>query len=68
MRRFSVSPDEVRQALESPDSKQTSEKGRQNAWRKRADRYIRVTYVEEERRTVVITVTLKDRLPKGVRG
>jgi hypothetical protein len=68
MRKFSVSPEEVRQVLEDPEFRQASEKGRQNAWRKRADRYIRVTYVEETERTVVVTVTLRDRLPEGARG
>ncbi|MBE0431582.1 MAG: DUF4258 domain-containing protein [Dehalococcoidia bacterium] len=65
MRRFGVSPGEVEQLLEGPDHTESGEKGRRNAWRKRNDRYIRVTYVEEQERTVVVTVTLKDRLPKG---
>ena len=45
-----------------------TEKGRQNAWKKKDDKYIRVTYVGEEERTVVVTVALKDRLPRGGRA
>jgi len=54
--------------MEAPEFVEASEKGRQNAWKKKDDRYIRVTYVEEEERTVVVTVTLKDRLPRGEKG
>lgn len=68
MRRFGVSAEEVKQALESPEAREATAKGRQNAWKKRDDRYIRVTYVEEGARAVVVTVTVKDRPPKGVPG
>lgn len=67
MRKFRVSAAEVRLVLEQPEMREAGDRGRQNAWRNKGDRYIRVTYVEEEARTVVVTVTLKDRLPGGVR-
>ena len=68
MRKFRISPEEASQAIEAAECIEPTEKGRQNAWKKKDDKYIRVTYLGEEERSVVVTVTLKDRLPRGGRG
>jgi len=64
MRKFRVDQDEIRQVLEKPDSVESSIKGRKSAWKKIGNRCFRVIYVEETLRLIVITVTLKDKLPE----
>ena len=61
VKKFRISPQEVRETIDMPDFTEPSEKGRQNAWKKKGNRYIRVTYLKEEAEIVVITVTLKER-------
>ena len=68
MRKFRISPEEVIQVIDAAERIEPTGKGRQNAWKKKDNKYIRVTYVGEKERTVVVTVTLKDRLPREERG
>ena len=67
MRKFRISPEEARQAIEAPEFIEASERGRQNAWKKKGDKYVRVTYLGEGGKTIVITVALKDQPPRGGR-
>jgi len=56
---------QVTEVIKAPDFTELSIKGRRNAWKKKNGKYIRATYLEEEARMVVVTVTLKDKLPGG---
>ena len=65
MRKFKIEEEEVNRAIEAPDFTIPGIKERQNAWKKKDNRYIRVTYLKESDKIVVVTVTLKDKPPEG---
>ena len=50
-------------ALEQPDRVTPSDRGRLNAWKRSAERWLRVTYTVEDSGRVVITVTPRRRGP-----
>ena len=62
MRQYRITRDEVELILSAPDFLEPDEDNHLNATKVVEDRIIRVTYVEEENRTVIITVTPRDRL------
>ena len=57
VRLYRVSLEEVRRVLEEPSSVKDSIKGRRNAYGTLGGRVLRVTYIEEGERIVVVTVT-----------
>ena len=61
MRRHEVSEDDVRAVLLEPDDLVPTVRGRMNATKAVAGRINRVTYGEEEARTVIVTVTPRRR-------
>lgn len=61
MRLYDISRHDVVQVLEKPDRYEPSIKGRTNAWRDVGGRQLRVTYIEEERQFVIVTVTPLER-------
>ena len=65
MRKFKVDQGEVMKAIQFPDMEQPSIKSRRNAWKKRKHNYIRVTYLIENGKIIVVTVTLKEKCPGG---
>ena len=62
MRLYRITRNEVELALEDPDFLELDADNHLNATKVIASRIIRVTYVEEESQTVIITVMPKDRL------
>ncbi len=67
MRLWKIAEADVRMALEKPEDVTPSYRGRKNAWKQFGKSWLRVTYAEEAKATVVVTVTPMDRKP-GRRG
>lgn len=65
MRFWRVTQNDVIAVLNDPDQVTPSRKGRQNAWKRTVKQWMRVTYISEGARTVVVTVTIKPRGPEG---
>ena len=66
MRLYEIVPDEVIEALAYPSLIQPGEHGRQHAWKTmQTGKTLRITFVEESGRYVVITVTPKRFMPEG---
>ena len=72
MRRYAVTAEDVETVLLQPLLLMSTEKGRTNAWcsptealREGGYAWLRVTFIEEAGRTVVITVTPRRRGPEG---
>ncbi len=65
MRFWHVSQNEVIAVLNDPDQVTSSRKGRLNAWKRTGKQWVRVTYISEGARTVVVTVTARPRGPEG---
>ena len=66
MRLYDIAPEDVIEALECPSLTQPGEYGRQHAWKTtQAGKTLRVTFIEESGRCVVITVTPKRFMPEG---
>jgi hypothetical protein len=65
MRKFKIDKDDIIKTIRFPDILQPSVKNRINAWVKKEHRYIRVTYLKEDGRIIVVTVTLKEKGPGG---
>ena len=65
MRKFGIGLDIVRKVIKKPYLIEPSIKGRKNIWREVQDKYYRVTCFEESNRTVIITVTPKEKIPGG---
>ena len=65
LKRFRVDEVDVRTVLDAPQFDEPDERhaGRRNAWGKRGSLWIRVTYVREPQRTVVITLTVRRKGP-----
>jgi hypothetical protein len=59
MRRHRISEIEVESAMRSPEHLTSSIEGRMNAWVKLPDRFLRVTYKEENGELAVITAVKK---------
>lgn len=57
MRLYDISRQDVLQVLETAERYAPTIKGRTNAWRDISGRQLRVTYIEEERQFVIVTVT-----------
>ncbi len=64
MRGREISEDLTQQTLSAPDWEESSVSGRMNRWKRFGDRFLRVTYREEEERIVVISAVFKRRAPK----
>ena len=62
MRLYGISSQEVESTIVSPDLVEPTRRSRLNAIKSVSDRIVRVTYVEEADRIVVITVTPRRRL------
>lgn len=65
MRKFKIDKDDILKTIQFPDILQPSVKNRTNAWVKKEHKYIRVTYLKENGRIIVVTVTLKEKGPGG---
>jgi hypothetical protein len=65
MRLYRVAEQEVAQVLASPDALTPAGQGRTNAWKRRGDDWLRVTFLAEGEDTVIITVTPRRRGPGG---
>ncbi|MDO8491291.1 MAG: DUF4258 domain-containing protein [Dehalococcoidia bacterium] len=61
MRLHDISIEQVTQTLEQPEKVVPSIKGRYNAYRRIGERFLRLTYREEEERFVVVSVTPRKR-------
>jgi hypothetical protein len=57
MRLYDISRQDVVQVLEKPDREETTILGRMNVFREVNGKRLRVTYVEEEGRIVIVTTT-----------
>ena len=68
MRQYRITRVEVESVLEAPDLVEPDEDDRLNATKVLPDKVIRVTYVEEATRIVVITVTPRRRIDAGHRN
>ena len=53
--------------LEAPDWTEPSYAGRVNHWKRVRRGWLRVSTAIERSRTIIVTVTLRDRRPKGMR-
>ena len=62
MRRYAITEEEVQSVLTTPNRVESAVKGRTNAIKEEAGRILRVTYVEEAHRIVVVTVTPRRRI------
>ena len=51
MRKFKLSQIDVENVVLKPDAIEDELKGRKNAWKRYGDRFIKVTYITEEKRT-----------------
>ncbi len=54
---YEISIEDISRVLENPEKVGPASKGRYNAYRRVGERYLRVTYKDEELRVVVVTVT-----------
>ena len=61
MRRYGISLEEISSVLEKPDTITPTIKGRYNAVRQMGRSIIRVTYRDEGRRLVIVTVSPRRR-------
>ena len=50
--------------MEVPDDVTPSHHGRKNAWKRRGEGWLRVTYADEARSLVVVTVTPLEKKPR----
>ena len=57
LRRHGIAQEQVEAALRAPDSTEPSVKGRTNALKSIGGRVLRVTFLEEPERIIVVTVT-----------
>lgn len=64
MRHWKIADAEVLRAMEVPDDVTPSYHGRKNAWKRRGEGWLRVTYAEEARSLVVVTVTPLEKKPR----
>ena len=60
MRLYDVSPQQVSEVIDSPDVVEASIKVRMNATKTLGGRKLRITFLEEDHRYVIITVTPLD--------
>lgn len=49
--------------ITNPDHVTPTDEGRSNAWRHMRDRWLVVTFIQEQATTTIVTVTYKDRGP-----
>lgn len=63
MRKFGITTEDIKKTIESSVLEEQSIKGRKNVWSSLGDKFIRVTCIEEELQTVIITVVIKENLP-----
>ncbi len=63
MRLYGIAEEEILLVLSEPEHTSPSRIGRINAWRRRPTGWLRVTYVDEDGRRVIITVTPRRRGP-----
>ena len=61
MQLYGITIQQVTQALAEPEKVVPSIKKRYNAYKKIGERFLRVTYVEEEQRYFIVTVTPRKR-------
>jgi hypothetical protein len=66
MRWRGITEQDVSACLGSPGFTEPASEGKQNAWLKVGERFLRVTYRQEAHRTVVITAVLKRNGPRGL--
>lgn len=57
LRRHGISEEQAAAVLQAPDTSEPSIKGRTNAFKAVEGRTIRVTYMEEAERIIIVTVT-----------
>lgn len=59
MRMHGITEAEVDSAIERPDFTEPSVEGRVNVWKKVDDKFLRVTFKDEQRRVLIITAVKK---------
>ena len=64
LRLYNISGEDVAFILDKPDREAPTIRGRRNAFRQVNGEWLRVTYTEEERRLVIVTVTPLQRSEK----
>ena len=64
MRKEEVRPPLVETCVSSPELVTPSILGRKNHWRRHEEGYLRVTIAEEDEALVVVTVTIRRKLPE----
>lgn len=63
LRYWKLSHEEIEKALSEPDKITPSRSGRSNAWKLVDAGWLRVTFIDEVDRRVIITVTVRDKGP-----
>ena len=61
MNLYNITFEQIAQTLGIPDRVEPTIKKRYNAYKKIGDRYLRVTYLEEEKRYLVVSTTPRKR-------
>jgi hypothetical protein len=56
-----IEEEEIREAVNSPDSIEDSRHGRKNAYKEIGGRLLKVTYKHDEEKLIIITVMIKGR-------
>ena len=67
MRKGEVWRNVVELCVDAPEFVTDSVHGRKNHWRRHDEGYLRVTIAEEDEALVVVTVTIRRKLPEDVR-
>lgn len=63
LRYWKLTRSDVEHALSEPDRVTPSKSGRFNAWKRTEYGWLRITYIDEVDRRVIITVTVRDKGP-----
>lgn len=67
MRWHKISEEEVVSCIRMPLLQEPARKGKTHSWQRVGTKFLRVTWLEEEDATIIITAVLKRRPPKGLR-
>jgi hypothetical protein len=63
MRYWKLSHEDIERALLDPDRITPSQSGRSNAWKLLDSNWLRITFIDELDKRVIITVTVRDKGP-----
>ncbi len=66
MRWRGIREQDIAACLSSLEFTESASGGKKNAWLKVGEKFLRVTYRQEARRTVVITAVLRRKGPRGL--